>query len=133
MAEERLVDFGASTIAARSPGMIEQLRTAAQSMIATRQALRQAMPGEFIHCPALDLLFALFVADHQTLPIADLTDSGQTAPQVVTRWITLFIQRDLVKLRGNNAMLTEAGFRMMASACQAVIVSQPGACPPRLN
>jgi hypothetical protein len=105
MAEERLVNFRASTIAARSPTMIEQLRTAAQSVIATRQALREAMPGEFVHCPALDLLFTLFVADYQTLPITALTDAGQTAPQVATRWITLFVQRDLVTLRGSDAML----------------------------
>jgi hypothetical protein len=133
MAEERLVNFGASTIAARSPGMIEQLRTAAQSMIATRQALRKTMPDEFVHCPALDLLFTLFVADDQTLPITALTESGQTAPQVAARWITLFVQRDLVKLRDTDAMLTEAGFKMIASACQAVTGLQTRGCATRLN
>lgn len=133
MAEERVVDFPARAVAARSPAVIEQLHTAAQSMLTTRQVLRSTMPAEFVHCPSLDLLLTLFVADHQTLAVAELREAGLVASHVASRWIEVFVQRGLVTLRDTDAMLTEGGFKMIADACQAVIEAQPGGCPTRLH
>jgi len=133
MADERFVDFWAKTIATRSPAILQQLRAVAFSMIAARRALRDTMPGEFVHCPSLDLLLELFVADRKATAMAALTASAPTAPSVTRRWIDVFVQRDLVKVRGDDVTLTEAGFRMMADACQAVIESQMSATVIRPN
>lgn len=133
MAGQRVVDFSARAMASRSSAMIEQLRITAQGMLATRRALRKSMPGEFIHCPSLDLLCALFVADHQTLQIAKLMEAVSVAPQVARRWLDVFAQRDLVTLSDADAILTGAGFKMMADACQSVIELQAGGCQARLN
>ncbi len=133
MADERFVDFWARTIAARSPAMVQQLRGVALGMIAARRALRESMPGEFVHCPSLDLLFELFVADRQTASVEALSAAVPTAPSVTRRWIDVFVQRDLVRVRGDDASLTDAGFRMMADACQAVTESQTSASAIRPN
>lgn len=133
MAEERLVDFWAKTIAARSPALLQQLRSVAQSVLAARRALAASMPVEFVHCPSLDLLFTLFVADHHTMPVTMLVRASPAAPSVARRWIDVFVQRDLVSRRGDDVVLTEAGFTMMADACQAVIGSQMGVHVLRLN
>lgn len=94
MADERFVDFWAKTIATRSPAILQQLRAVAFSMIAARRALRDTMPGEFVHCPSLDLLLELFVADRKATAMAALTASAPTAPSVTRRWIDVFVQRD---------------------------------------
>lgn len=133
MAEKRLVDFWASTIAARSPALLHQLRSVAQSILAARRALAASMPVEFVHCPSLDLLFTLFVADHHTMPVATLIQASPAAAPVARRWIDVFVQRDLVTRRGDDVVLTEAGFKMMTDACQAVIGSQMGVHVLRLN
>lgn len=133
MAEERLVDFWARTIAARSPALLHQLRSVAQSVLAARRALAASMPVEFVHCPSLDLLFTLFVADHHTMPVARLIQASPAASAVAHRWIDVFVQRDLITRRGGDVALTEAGFKMMADACQAIIGSQMGVHVMRLN
>lgn len=124
MADERLVEFWAKTIAMRSPVMLQQLHGAALSLLAARRAMQTVMPPEFVHCPSLDLLLALFVADDHALPVAALLRDKATAPAVARRWLDVFVQRDLVTVRSETVSLTEAGFRMMADTCLAVIESQ---------
>ena len=133
MADERLVEFWAKTIAMRSPVMMQQLHGAALGMIAARRAMQAAMPAEFVHCPSLDLLLALFVADGQAMPLAELITATPAAPAVARRWIDVFVQRDLVTAHDATAGLTEAGFRMIANTCQAVIESQMAGRVPNLN
>ncbi|WP_293876362.1 MULTISPECIES: hypothetical protein [unclassified Sphingomonas] len=133
MSDERLVEFWAKTIAMRSPVMLQQLHGAALGLIAARRAMQRAMPPEFVHCPSLDMLLALFVADGHALPVAALVQATPAAPAVARRWTDVFVQRDLVAVRDGTATLTEAGFRMMADTCRAVIESQMAARVPSLN
>ncbi len=135
MADERLVDFWTRAIADQSPALLQQLRGVALSLIAARRALRVHMPDEFVHCPSLDLLYALFVADHHTLTEEAMMVACPVSPAVARRWIDVFAQRDLV-VRHRDTMrveLTETGFRMMAHSCQAVIESQMTARVTRVN
>ncbi len=133
MSDDRLVDFWAKTIAARSPAVLQQLHGTALSLIAARRALGSVMPGEYVHCPSLDLLLALFVADGQAMALADFINASPAVPSVARRWVDVFVQRDLVALRGGAIVLTEAGFRMMADACRAVMESQMGVRAMSLN
>lgn len=133
MADERLVDFWAKTIAMRSPVMLQQLHGAALGLIAARRAMQRTLPPEFVHCPSLDMLLALFVADGHAMPVADFLKATPAATAVARRWVDVFVQRHLVSVRSDIASLTEAGFRMMADTCQAVIESQMGARVPSLN
>lgn len=133
MAEERLVDFWARTMAARSPLMLEQLRTVARSLLAARQALRSVMPDEFIHSPGIDLLFTLFAAENHVMPVPALLAAAPVSTRVAQRWLDVFVDRDLVSLRGETIVLSEAGFEMMAEACQAIIESQTDARATSLN
>jgi predicted transcriptional regulator len=133
MRQSRLVDFWARAIAARSPVMLEQLRGAARDLLASRSALRSVMPAEFVNNPPIDLLYALFVAEDQTMTVPPLiTATGVSAP-VARRWIDVLVDRDLVAERGGVITLTEAGFMMAAEACQAIIESQTGAAGATLN
>lgn len=127
MADERVVDFWAKSMVTRSPAMLQQLRDAARGAIAARRALRGTMPGDFVHCPSLDILFALFVAEAQTLSYGALVEAVPIAAAVTRRWIDVFVQRDLMEVRGGEVVLTDAGFRMMAESCQALIESQTSA------
>jgi hypothetical protein len=133
MADERLVEFWAKTIAMRSPLVLQQLHGAALGLLAARRAMRSVMPAEFLHCPSLDLLLTLFVADDHAMPLADLLGATPAAPAVARRWIDVFVQRDLMTTTAGTATLTEAGFRMMAETCRAVIESQMAARVPSLN
>jgi len=133
MAQGRLVDFWAKAIAARSPVMLQQLRRVAESLLAARGALRTVMPAEFVNNPPIDLLYTLFVADEQTMPLPPLiTAAGVSAP-VARRWLDVLIERDLVAERNGVVTLTEAGFVMAAEACQAIIESQTVAAGATLN
>ena len=133
MADERLVDFWAKTIALRSPVVLQQLHGAALGLIAARRAMQASLPPEFVHCPSLDMLLALFVADAHAMPVADLLTATPVATTVLRRWIDVFVQRDLVVMRGDSASLTEAGFRMMAETLRAVTESQMAGPVPILN
>lgn len=66
-------------------------------------------------------------------PIESLVDATSAAAAVARRWIDVFVQRGLVAIGDNMATLTDAGFRMMADTCGAVIESQMTARAPSLN
>lgn len=133
MAEQRLVEFWAKTIAMRSPVVLQQLHGAAHGLLAARRAMQSVMPSEFVHCPSLDLLLTLFVAADHAMPLTDLLQATSAAPAVARRWIDVFVRRDLITTSAGTAALTEAGFRMMADTCRAVIESQMAARVPILN
>lgn len=133
MANERLVEFWAKTIAMRSPVIMQQLHGAALGLIADRRAMQRTLPPEFVHCPSLDMLLALFVADGHAMPVTDFVKAAPAAAAVTRRWVDVFVQRDLVSVRSGIASLTEAGFRMIADTCQAVIEAQMGTRASNLN
>jgi hypothetical protein len=133
MPQARLVDFWAKAIAARSPAMLQQLRGVAQGLLAARTALRSVMPGEFVNNPPIDLLYTLFVAEDQTMALPPLITATAVSAPVARRWVDVLVDRDLVTERGGIVTLTEAGFVMVAEACQAIIESQTVAAGAVLN
>ena len=103
--------------------------SAARSILACKEAMRDTLPAGLVYDPAVEILLSLYLATAKGgSSTNDAAAAAGLAPSVAWRWIAALAQQGLVEVsdapEGQWAALSDAGLACATRAIDAVLDRQ---------